>query len=55
MEDFGRFGGVPGKVLEALGPYFSMFFRTFAFGSRKRFDPYKTLAGAVKIKVCALT
>ena len=44
-----------GKVLEAPGIHFSRFFRTSALGLRKRFDPYKTMAGAVKIKACALT
>ena len=53
--DFRWFWGGSGQVLEARGTHFSRFFRTCAFGLRKRFDPYKTLAGAVKIKVCALT
>ena len=44
-----------GEVWEAPGLDFSRFFRIFTHDSRKRFDPYKTLAGAVKIKVCALT
>ena len=52
---FKWFWGGPGEVLEALRPYFSRFLRTFALGLRKRFDPYKTLAGAVKIKVFAST
>ena len=43
------------EVLEAPGIHFSRFFRTLARGLRKRFDPYKTMAGAIKIKVCALT
>ena len=43
------------EVLEAPGTHFSKFFRTSALGLRKRFDPYKTMAGAVKIKACALT
>ena len=46
---------VPGSIFEdfgeARGTHFSKFFRTFASGLRKRFDPYKTLAGATQIKV----
>jgi hypothetical protein len=47
----GRAGGGFGR----LGGLFSPFFRTFALGLRESLDLYKTLAGAVKIKVCALT
>jgi len=47
----GRAGGGFGS----LGSLFSTCFRTFALGLRESLDLYKTLAGAVKIKVCALT
>ena len=53
--DFEGFGGRSGEVLEAPGTHFSRFSCTWALGLRKRSDPYKTMAGAVKIKVCALT
>ena len=49
--DFKGFGEVLGRVLEAPETYFSRFFHVFTLGWRKRSDPYKTLAGAIKIKV----
>ena len=53
--DFQGFGEGLGVIFKAPGLYFSMFFHTLALVLRKRSDPYKTMAGAVKIKVCALT
>ena len=53
--DFKGFGEVLGRVLEAPETYFSRFFHVFTLGWRKRSDPYKTLPGAIKIKVCAVT
>ena len=45
--------GRAGEGFGSLGTSFSKFFPTFAVGLRKSLDLYKTLAGAVKIKVCA--
>ena len=53
--DFGWFGEVLGRALETPEMYFSRLFHIFTLGLLKRRDPYKTLAGAVKIKVCAVT
>ena len=52
--DFTGFWEGPEKVLEAPEPYFSRFIRIIALVLRKRSDPYKTLAGAIEIKVRAL-
>ena len=50
---FWQVWGRTGEGFGSLGASFSMFFPTFAVGLRKSLDLYKTLAGAVKIKVCA--
>ena len=52
---FWKILGKAGEGFGSLGASFSTFFPTFAVGLRKSLDLYKTLAGAVKIKVCALT
>ena len=49
--DFNGFWDGLGRVLEALTPHFSTFFRACGLDMRKCSDPYKTLAGAAKIKV----
>ena len=49
--DFGGFWEGRGKVLDVPGAYFLRFLRAKGAALRKCSEPYKTLAGATKIKV----